>query len=72
MKQWKISNYLQVIKGKKKVIIFHSLFGNSFVASKNITLIINFFRKPRTLADLFTKFEIEKNTINELIKIHLL
>ena len=57
------SQFVQVIKNNSKTIIWHSLFGNPKIVSKDTTALLNIFSNSRSLSSVLYEYNIGENGI---------
>ena len=65
------SQFIQIVKGKDKAIIWHSLFGNPKIVSKETLDFLDLFSKPHQLCSVLEKYYFEENveeSIQDLIE----
>ena len=55
------SQFIQIIKGEDKAVIWHSLFGNPKIVSKETVDIIGKFFRPRQLCSVLRQYDYEEN-----------
>ncbi|MDO8443422.1 MAG: radical SAM protein [Candidatus Azambacteria bacterium] len=69
------SQFVQVIKNNSKTIIWHSLFGNPKIVSKDTIALLNIFSNSRSLSSVLGEYNIGENgieVIQDLIASHYL
>lgn len=67
------SRFVQVVEGCEKVVIWHSLFGNPRVISKDTLELLNFLSTPHSLASICAEYDIGKDgedIVQELVAVH--
>jgi len=55
----KTSKNLQVIKGSKNVLLYNTFYGDSLKASMEILILLESFKKKKTLNEISKKFDVE-------------
>ncbi|MEK7143162.1 MAG: radical SAM protein [Patescibacteria group bacterium] len=69
------SQFVQIVKNKNKAIIWHSLFGNPKIVSKDTIALLDVFSNSRSLSSVLGEYDIRENgieVIRDLIVNHYL
>lgn len=56
------SQFIQKIRCKDKIVIWHSLFGNPKIVSTEILALLDFFSHPRQLGSVFDEYNYDENS----------